>query len=114
MLNISNIVRAASLLILFQSANVPLAHGDERHVVLTNNTQELITEIYVSDDRSDNWLEDHLGLDFLLPGDSLSIKVDDRNGNCRVDVKTVLSNGSSLVYRRVNACLADGRAVLIR
>ena len=114
MLNASSTVGAALLLFLFQSANAPPAYSDERHVLLTNNTHELIIEIYVADDHTDNWQEDHLGSEFLLPGYSLSIMVDDRNGNCRVDVKTVLSNGSSLVYRRVNACLADGHAVLIR
>jgi hypothetical protein len=55
-----------------------------------------------------------LGLEFLLPGSSVSVDVDDRNGNCRVDVKTVLDNGSNLVYRRVNACQAEGHAVLTR
>ena len=114
MLNVSNTVGVASLLFLFQSANVTPAYSDERHVVLTNNTHEPIIEIYVSDDRTDNWQEDHLGSEFLLPGNSVSIAVDDRNGNCRVDVKTVLSNGSTLVYRSVNVCLADGHAVLIR
>ena len=114
MLYVSNTVGAASLLFLFQSATVPPAHCGERHVVLTNNTSEQIIEIYVSDDRTDNWQEDYLGLEFLPPGSSVSVDVDDRNGNCRVDVKTVLSNGSSRVYRDVNACLADGHAVLIR
>jgi hypothetical protein len=113
MINISNTVVTASLLFLFQSANVPPAHSGERHVVLTNNSRERIIEIYVSDDRTDNWQEDLLGLEFLLPGSSVSVDVDDRNGNCRVDVKTVLSNGASLVYRGVNACLAEGHAVLI-
>ena len=81
---------------------------------LPTNTREPIIEIYVSDDRTDNWQEDLLGLEFLLPGSSAHVDVDDRNGNCRVDVKTVLSNGSSLVYRSVNACLAEGHAVPIR
>jgi hypothetical protein len=114
MINVSNIVVAASLLFLFQSATVPPAHSGDGHFVLTNNTREQIIEIYVSDDRTDNWQEDLLGLEFLLPGSSVSVDVDDPNGNCRVDVKTVLSNGSSLVYRGVNACLADDHAVLIR
>jgi len=114
MINVSNIVVAASLLFLFQSATVPPAYSGDGHVVLTNNTREQIIEIYVSDDHTDNWQEDLLGLEFLLPGSSVSVDVDDRNGNCRVDVKTVLSNGSSRVYRGVNACLADGHAVLIR
>jgi hypothetical protein len=115
MLNVSNTVGAASLLFLLQSALVPTAAlSGEQYVVLTNNTRERIIEIYVSDDHTDNWQEDNLGLEFLLPGSSASVIVDDRNGNCRVDVKTVLSNGSSLVYRGVNACLADGHAVVIR
>ena len=93
MLNVSKTLGAASLLFLFQSANVPPAHSDERHAVLTNNTHESITEIFVSDDSTDNWQEDHLGSDFLIPGNFVSIEVDDRNGNCRVDVKTVLATG---------------------
>jgi hypothetical protein len=114
MLNVSNTVVAASLLFLFQSAAVLRAHSGERHVLLTNNTRELIMEIYVSDDSTDNWQEDLLGLEFLLPGSSVSVGVDDRNGNCRVDVKTVFDNGASLVNRGVNACHAEGHAVLIR
>ena len=114
MLNVSNTVVAASLLFLFQSAAVPLAQSGERHVVLTNNTRERLIEIYVSDDGTNNWQEDLLGLEFLLPDNSVSVDVDDRNGNCRVDVKTVLDNGSGLVNRGVNACYANGRAVLIR
>ena len=114
MLNVSNTVVAASLLFLFQSAAVPPAHSGERHVVLTNNTRERLIEIYVADDGTDNWQGDLLGSEFLLPDSSVSVDVDDRNGNCRVDVRTVLNNGSSLVYRRVNACLAEGHAVLIR
>lgn len=47
-------------------------------------------------------------------GSSVSVDVDDRNGNCRVDVKTVRDDGSSLVNRGVNACHAEGHAVLIR
>lgn len=110
----ANTVVAASLLFLFQSTAVPPAHSGEQHVVLINNSRQTIIEIYVSDDGTDNWQEDLLGLEFLLSGSSVSVDVDDRNGNCRVDVKTVLDNGSSLVNRSVNACLAEGHGVLIR
>jgi hypothetical protein len=114
MLNVSNTVSAASLLFLFHSSAGSPAHSGERHVVLTNNTRELIVEIYASDDGAENWREDLLGSEFLLPGSSVSVCVGDRNGNCRVDVKTGLNNGSSLVYRGVNACQAEGHAALIR
>jgi hypothetical protein len=32
------------------------------------------------------------------------IDVDDPNGNCRVDVKAVLDNGSEFVTRGIHAC----------
>ncbi len=113
MLDVTNTVVMGSLLFLFQSAAGTPAHSGERHLVLTNNTREPIVEIYLSDDRAGNWQEDLLGSEFLLPGKSVSVDVDDRNGNCRVDVKTVFDNGSDLVNRGINAC-RDGHAVSIR
>ncbi len=113
MLNVSKTVVTALLLLLFQSAAGSPAHGGERHLVLTNNTRDPIAEIYLSDDRAGSWQEDLLGSEFLLPGKSMSVDIDDRNGNCRVDVKTVFDNGSHLVNRGVNAC-RDGHAVSIR
>ena len=86
----------------------------ERHIVLTNNTSQPITEIYVADDGTDNWQEDGLGSEFLLPGNSVSVDINDQNANCRVDIKTVLDNGLSLVHRGVNACRAEGSVVSIR
>jgi hypothetical protein len=114
MLNVSNTVVAASLLFLSQSPAGPPAHSGNGHVILTNNTRQPIVEIYVSDDGAGYWQEDLLGPEFLLPGRSVFLDVDDRNGNCRVDVKTVLDNGSDLVKRGVNACLVDGHAISIR
>ena len=114
MLNVSNTVVAASLLFLSQSAVGPPAHRGGPHVTLTNNTGHPIVEIYVSDDGANRWQEDRLGSEFLLPGRSAFFDVDDRNGNCRVDVKAVLDNGSDLIRRTVNACLVDGHGIAFR
>lgn len=111
MLTVSNTVVTASLLFLFQSAAGPPAESGERRLVLTNNTLQSIVEIYVSDDGADDWQEDLLGSESLLPGKSVIVDVEDRNGNCRVDVRAVLDNGSELVIRGINACR---RANLIR
>ena len=105
MLNVPNtMLTGASLLWLLRSATGPLADGGQRHVVLTNNTRQSIVEIYVSDDSANDWQEDRLGSGFLLPGKSVILNVNDSNGNCRVDVKTVLDDGSALVTHRVHAC----------
>jgi hypothetical protein len=113
MLNISNTVATALLLLLLQSGARSPVQSAERHILLTNDTREPIVELFVSDDRAGNWQQDLLGPDFLLPGKSVSVVADDRNGNCRVDVKTVFDNGSHLVNRGVDAC-RDGQAVSIR
>jgi hypothetical protein len=113
MLNVSNSVVTVLLLFLFQSAAGAPAHSGERHLVLTNNTREPIVEIYLSDDRAADWQQDLLGSEFLLPGRSVSVDIEDRNGNCRIDVKTVFDNGAHLVNRGVNAC-RDGHAISIR
>jgi hypothetical protein len=113
MLKALNTVVMGLLLLLFQSAASAPAHSGKRHLVLINNTRDPIAEIYLSDDRAGNWQEDLLGSEFLLPGNSVSVDVDDRNGNCRVDVKTVFDNGAHLVNRGINAC-HDGHTVSIR
>jgi hypothetical protein len=113
MLNASNTMVMTLLLFLFQSAIGSPAHSGERHLVLINNTREPIAEIYLSDDRAGNWRQDLLGSEFLLPGGSVSVDIDDRNGNCQVDVKTVFDNGAHLVNRGINAC-RDGHTVSIR
>jgi hypothetical protein len=115
MLNASTTaLAAASLLFLFQGATGPPAHGGERHVLLTNDTREPIIEIYVSDPGAGNWRADLLGPDFLPPGESVLVDIDDRNDRCRVDVKTVLDNGENLVTRSVNVCREEGYALSVR
>ncbi|HEY1432204.1 MAG TPA: hypothetical protein VGF39_11360 [Stellaceae bacterium] len=104
MINVANTVVTASLVFLLQSATGSAADSGERHVVLTNHTRHSIVEIYVSDDGADYWQEDRLRSEPLLPGKSVIIDVDDPNGNCRVDVKTVLDNGSELVTLGIHAC----------
>ena len=42
------------------------------------------------------------------------VDIDVRNDRCRVDVKTVLDDGSDLVARGVNVCRDDGDAVSLR
>ena len=120
MLNIWNTVAAASLasaslVLLFDSgAGPPDFNNGERHVLLTNKAHEPIVEIFVSDDGVRDWQQDLLGSSFLRPGRSVLIgEIDDRNGNCRVDVKAVLDDGSELVDRGVDACRDKGRAVAI-
>jgi hypothetical protein len=122
MLNVSNTALAAaslaflfpSVVFLFPSSDRPQAQGGERHVRLTNNARQPIVEIYVSDGRASDWHADLLGSDFLMPGKSVLVDIDDRNGNCRVDIKTVFDDGSERIEHGVRVCLDDGHAVSLR
>ena len=92
----------------FSRVHRAAAQGRERHVLLTNNTREAIVEVHVSDVNSGNWQADLLGSDYLVPGGSVLVDIDDRDGRCRVDVRTVLDDGSDLVSRSVNVCRSEG------
>jgi hypothetical protein len=107
-------VVAASLLLLMEGAGGSLAQGSKRQVLLTNNTRQPIVEIYTSDDGGGDWQADLLGTDFLPPGGSVLVDIDDDNGNCRVNLKTVFDDGSDVINLGVRICVDDGRAVLIR
>jgi len=76
MLNVSNTVSAASLVFLFHCSAASPARSGERHVVLTNNSPQVIVEIYASDDGAENWQEDLLGSAVLLPGRAVFVDID--------------------------------------
>lgn len=105
---------AGSLLFVFHGATGPPAHSRERHIVFSNQTREAIVEIYVSAAGASEWQRDLLGSDFLLPGNSVTVDIDESSGRCRVDVKTVLDDGKNLVNRGVDICRAADDAVSLR
>jgi hypothetical protein len=107
-------VVAASLLFLMEGAGGSLAQGGKRQVLLTNNSRQSIVEIYASDDGGEDWQADLLGTDFLPPGGSVLVDVDDDNDNCRVNLKTVFDDGSDHINLGLRVCVGDGRAVLVR
>jgi hypothetical protein len=111
MFNVSNTVLAAALMFLFQTSDGLQAQACERHVLLTNSARQPIVEIYVSEDGADDWHTDLLGSDFLPPGKSVLVVIDDKNGNCRVDIKTVFDDGSTRIERGARVCLDDGHAL---
>jgi hypothetical protein len=103
-----------SLLFLAPGATGPPPPGAERHVRFANQTREPIVELHVAAAGSGNWQGDLLGSDYLPPGHSLVVDIDDRNQSCRVDVKMVLDDGSELVGRGVDICRVESRVVALR
>ena len=111
---IETAVGAGSLILLFHGATGPPALSGERHVLFANHTRQAIVEIHVSNVGAGNWQADVLGSDFLEPGGSVLVDIDVRGGQCRVDIKTVRDDGSTLVTPSVDICRAEDHAVSLR
>ena len=106
-------VVAASLICLQAGAAGPRAYGFERHVVVANDMRQTIVEIYISNAGSGNWQQDVLGSDYLQPGGSALVSIDDRKGQCRFDLKTVFDDGTNLI-RSVDVCHGEGYTISFR
>ena len=76
-------------------------------VVVTNNTQYTMTQLFASPSSSSaDWdTTQNLYLGSLLPGQVASINVDDGQGDCTYDLMAVLYGAAQPAYQySVNAC----------
>jgi hypothetical protein len=105
---------AGSLLFLVHGATGPPPPGGVRHYRFTNETREPIIELHVAAVGSGNWRGDLLGGDYLPPGNSVLVGIEDGNESCQVDVRMVLDDGSERVSRGVDICRAEDYAVSLR
>jgi hypothetical protein len=60
---------------------------------LINRTNRVLEEFYASPPNVASWEEDILGVDVLLPGESVVITIDDGRSDCTYDIKGVLGSG---------------------
>jgi hypothetical protein len=109
----ATVLFAGSLLFLLHGAPGPPV-GGVRHFRFTNETKEPIVELDAAVAGSSRWQGDLLGTDYLSPGGSVPIDIDDPNESCRVDIRMVLDDGSERVSRGVDICRVEGDAVSLR
>src|SRR6516225_9030608 len=69
---------AGAILCALQTATGPPAFARDRWVELTNSTRMTIVEIFISHSGAEFWNVDLLGADFLAPGSSVLVNIDDR------------------------------------
>jgi len=105
---------AGSILCVVETTTVPPASALDRQIHLTNNTRMAIVEFYASQVGSERWQEDILGQDFLQPGNSLVVNIDDRTSHCQYDFKAVFDDGTMLIRRDVNVCKLDQYTISYR
>jgi hypothetical protein len=104
---------AGSLLCLVYGATGPPPIRRERQVLFTNEMREPIVELYAAAVGSGRWQGDLLGRDYLQPGASIAVDIDD-DANCRVDLKIVLDDGSEMLRRSVDVCRPPEIAAALR
>jgi hypothetical protein len=85
------------------TASASSAAAANRHVLVVNETNHTLTNLYASSVRDNRYHGDWLGRSVIHPGESLVVDFDDGSGACLMDVKGVFSDETS-VTNRYNVC----------
>jgi len=96
-------------LLLSAVAVVALAGTDtalaaDRKVKVINKTKTPIFGFYASRTSTNDWEEDILGDDVIMPGASMVIDIDDGSGACKYDFKGEFEDGDEVVKTNVDVC----------
>lgn len=87
------------------AATTSAALADPRDFTLTNNSDVMITHVYVSSADTANWEEDILGRDILAPGESVDITFAGfTSGDCSYDIKVMAVDGREGYLYGVDLC----------
>ena len=111
LMRIRNLVAAlvASALL----APAAMAQTESIDFTLTNNTEHVLTALFISLPSTDEWEEDIFGADVLGSGDSMDISIDDGLPECVYDIRADFSDGDSVQVAEVNFCELDGEELTI-
>lgn len=82
----------------------PCNDGQDRRVVVINNTGTTVSYLYGSNVDRSTWEEDVLGTSVLAPGQSIRVDWDDHTCMCQFDFKAVTAEGREIIRRNVNVC----------
>jgi len=96
------VIAAVAAATLFAASATNAAAADRR-VVVVNDTNHTLTNLFASSVRDNRYHGDWLGRSVLHPGESVVVDFDDGSGACLMDVKGVFSDHTS-VTNRYNVC----------
>ena len=85
-------------------AGTHTALAADRKVKVINKTKTPIYGFYASRTSSNDWEEDILGDDVIMPGESMVINIDDGSGACKFDFKGEFEDGDEVVKTNVDVC----------
>ena len=97
--------------VTFGAAHAQSADSHDRHVVIHNETSDVLYEFHASRIGLSSWQEDMLHSSIVSPGDSVRANIDDGTGYCRYDFLAIFmdSNGAkhNVERRNVNVCVIE-------
>ena len=85
-------------------AGTHTALAADRHVKVINKTKTPIFGFYASRTSTNDWEEDILGEDVIMPGQSMTFNIDDGSGACKYDFKGEFEDGEEVVKANVDVC----------
>lgn len=85
-------------------ATTNTALAADRKVKVINKTRTPIFAFYASRTTTNDWEEDILGDDVIMPGESMMINIDDGSGACKFDFKGEFEDGDEVVKKNVDVC----------
>lgn len=77
---------------------------DQRNFELTNGTNRVISELYISPTNVNDWEEDVLGVDVLDEMAKTPVHFVDTVDECVYDLKIVHDDGDSAIWTGINLC----------
>jgi hypothetical protein len=95
---------AGPLVCVLELATGPPASALDQRLEITNTSRWAIVELYAARPGTGAWEKDILGDDYLQPGNSVVVKIDDGSGYCRFDLKIVFDDGAERIHRSVDVC----------
>ena len=102
---------ALMMMALAVAASSGHARADQRDFTLINGSASVtIMHVYVSASDLNDWGEDVLGQDVLLPGESVTILFsgfDGEEGTCLYDIRVVGQGGEEGVLYQIDLCSTD-------
>ncbi len=89
-------------------ATASLAQAEDLLFELVNDTSVALVELYISPTNVDNWEEDVLGSEVLLPGEAIDIVIADGRRDCVYDILGVFADDDEVEGYEVDLCELEG------
>ena len=91
------------ILLLMCSISICIA-DENRDLYISNYTDLNMVGIYASRVTTDNWEENIIKGNIIIPTETVKINLDDGTGLCSFDLKAVFENGNFTIVKNINIC----------